>query len=106
MSPRSCLGGSADWSGGRCRADIWKPDPGRAFLVFHHPKRRQQSPLVGDVLAQVCRKARAVGEIIARLERGPDDALERLALLCRDAGGFEAFLDVGWAALRREHNVD
>ncbi len=69
--------------------------------VLHHAERGQQPPLVLDVLVQVRRKARAVGKIVARLERALDDALERLALLRRDAGGFEFLLDVRGQARRR-----
>ena len=66
------------------------PRPPSGSLVLHHPERGEQLPLVGDVLVQALRKARAVGEIIARLERVLDDALERLGVARRDAGRFRA----------------
>ena len=103
MPSRSCSGASADWSGGLSRAATWKRD---TPSVLHHPERGEQPPLVGHVLVQVRRKARAVGEIVARLERVLDDALERLAVARRDAGILELLLDVGGQARRREQPAD
>ena len=60
---------------------------------FEH---RHQPYFLGNVLYDIFGKARTVGEIIRRLQRGLDHALRGIGLDDRDAGGFKLVRDIGW----------